>query len=159
MPAARIPAVALAAALAVLAAGCSKSENESAPDACLEGPSAYLDALRAAPAEVRLDGEAPISDCLPPGQEGGELADVGSAMIIAATRLNEEARENRGGQAAIELGYLLGAANRAAEDSGGIHRDLILRLGAAATFSPSGKPAPGFERSLARGREAGGKTG
>ena len=159
MPAARIPAVALAAALAVLAAGCSKSENESAPDACLEGPGVYLDALRAAPAEVRLDGEAPISDCLPPGQEGGELAEVGSAMITAATRLNAAARREAGGEEALSLGYLIGAAQRGAEDTAGIHTDLIRRLNTAARFDPSGTPPAAFERIFGRGYQAGREDG
>ena len=76
---ARKPA-ALALGIAVLLAGCSSSEDEEAPAACLAGSDAYLTALRAAPGEVRLQGETPISDCLTPDQEGGQLASIGKEM-------------------------------------------------------------------------------
>ena len=39
-----------------------------------------------------------------------------------------------------QLGYLLGAAQRGAEDTEGIHAELIRRLTAAARYSP-GQPA------------------
>lgn len=159
MPATRITVVAIAAALAALAAGCSKSEPESTPVACLEGPGAFLEALQGATADVRLGGETPISDCLVPGQEGGDLADVGSAMVTAATRLNAEARRDPGGRDTVELGYLVGAAERGAEDTSGIHSDLILRLNSAARFDPAGEPSAvfedGFERGLAAGKADG----
>ena len=126
----------LATALAALAAGCSKSEPDQAPVACLSGPPAYLSALRQAPGEVRLQGETPISDCLAAGQGGGELANVGSTMIATATRLNAEALKDPTGPATLELGYLLGAVQRGAEETGGIHQDLVRRLNAAAHYSP-----------------------
>ena len=155
----RVPATALAALIAALAAGCSQSEPDQAPDACLAGAQAYIDALEAAPGEVRLAGETPISECLPEDQEGGELAEVGSAMVTAATRLNGEALRDPGGDATVQLGYLIGAAEAAAEDSAGIHRDLILRLNTAARFDPSGQPSAEFERAFERGYEAGQETG
>lgn len=143
----------------MIAAGCSKSESEQAPVACLEGPDAYLAALADAPGEVRLGGETPISDCLPEDQEGGELAEVGSAMITTATRLNEEALRKPSGAASVQLGYLVGAAEAAAEDSAGIHSDLIRRLNTAARFDPTGEPSAEFEAAFERGYEAGRETG
>lgn len=156
---AAIPAAVAGLALAALTAGCSKSEPDQAPAACLEGPDAYIEALRGAPAEVRLREETPISDCLPPDQEGGELAQVGGAMIVAATRLNKEARGAAGGDAPVQLGYLVGASESAAEESAGIHADLLLRLTSAARFSPSGESSEQFERGYERGREAGREGG
>lgn len=153
-----IHAVAVAASVAAVLAGCSKSENEQAPAACLEGPAAYERALRAAPGEVRLGEDTSISDCLVSGQEGGELAEVGSSMVSAATRLNQRARETPGGHAPVELGYLVGAAERGAEDTSGIHEDLIRRLTAAARFAPAGIP-PEFESSYETGFEAGQESG
>jgi hypothetical protein len=155
---ARTPA-ALAITLAAVVLGCSKSEPEEAPVACLEGPGVYLQALRAAPGEVRLQDETPISDCLTQGQGGGELAEVGATMITVATRLNEEARSAPRSRRTVQLGYLIGAAERGAEDTSGIHQDLILRLNTAARFSPSGRPSPEFRRTFERGREAGRETG
>src|SRR5262245_37106436 len=154
-----IPVTALAALLIAFAAGCSKSEPDQAPSACLEGPQAYIDALQVATAEARLAGARPIADCLPGDQEGGELAEVGSAMVTAATRLNEEALRDPGGAATVQLGYLIGAAEAAAEDSAGIHSDLILRLNTAARFDPSGEPSAEFERAFERGYKAGRETG
>jgi hypothetical protein len=159
MPRAQVPQLALAVALAAFAAGCSKSEPEQAPSACLEGPGVYMEALQGTPGEVRLQGETPISGCIVPGQEGGELAAVGSTMITVATRLNAEARADPIGSATVELGYLVGAATRGAEDTSGIHEDLIRRLSAAARFSPTGEPSAVFERNFDLGFAAGREKG
>jgi hypothetical protein len=142
-----------------LAAGCGSDDSPDTPVACIGPASGYLDALRAAPGEVRLDGSTPISGCLVSEQEGGQLAQVGEAMVTAATKLNEEVR---GGNtdAALELGYLLGAVQEAASETGGIHEDLTLRLDAAANFTPDGEPFPApVERVLGEGYAAGQQSG
>ena len=151
-------ATALVTALALGIAGCTSQEDEETPSACLVEAPAYLQALRAAPGEVRLGGGTPISDCLPPEQEGGELAQVGSAMIAAATELNGEARADPGGEATVELGYLSGAVSRGADS---IHTDLARRVTTAAQFSPggSGTLSAEFLRGFGRGYEAGRDTG
>jgi hypothetical protein len=129
------------AALAAVAAGCGK-QDDSTPVACLEGTKAYLKALEAAPAneEVRVGGETLISECLAENQQNGDLARVGEAMIDAATTLNAESRAEPGGDAPLELGFLLGAAERGGESSQGIHSDLLRRLEVAARFAPKGEP-------------------
>ncbi len=152
--------IAIALALLVLtAAGCGEP-SDSTPVACLEGTSAYVKALADAPDAVELRGETPIGDCLAENQQAGDLATVGTAMVAAATRLNAEARAEPGGDANVELGYLLGAAERGAQDTSGIHADLIRRLSAAAHYSPDNRPLPpifvgtyrvGFEAGEARG--------
>jgi hypothetical protein len=152
-------AVASGAALAALAAGCGKSEPDDTPMACLAGPDAYLESLSAAPGEVRLDGETPISECLPADQEAGDLAEAGSAMVAAATSLNQEARADQAGPAPVQLGYLIGAAERGAEGTAGIHTDLVRRLNSAASFDPGGRPSEAFEQGFERGYEAGQETG
>lgn len=146
-------------ALLALGAGCSSSEPEVAPAACLAGPDAYLRALQGAPGEVRLQGETPISECLTSAQQGGELANVGSDMVQAATELNRRALEQANADAALQVGYLVGAAQRGAEETGGIHEDLIRRLNSAARFSRSGVPGAAFERSFGRGFAAGQESG
>jgi hypothetical protein len=150
-------ALLLVLVLALLATGCEGREEPHTPTACREGSDALLSALASAPDEVLLgDGTTRISDCLVRAQPGGQLAEVGGAMVEAATELNAEARRNPGGQANIALGYLLGAAEAAAEDTSGIHTDLIRRLEAAATFSPGGSGLPPqFDEALAKGRKAG----
>jgi len=145
----------LSATVAWAASGCG-AMSDSTPLACLEGSGAYLAALRDAPGAVELHGGTPISDCLVENQKAGDLAAVGTAMVTAATRLNAEARAEPGGGTNLRLGYLLGAAQRGAEGTNGIHADLIRRLSAAARYSPDGRPLPpAFLRSYREGFDAG----
>jgi len=131
---------------ALLIAGCG-SVDDSTPTACLEGPSFYLHKGR--------DGVL-ISECLPPNQQAGELATVGLAMLRATTKLNADARAEPGGAANLQLGYLLGAAQRGAEKTEGIHEELIRRLTAAARYSPDNRPLPAtFLAAYRRGFDAG----
>lgn len=133
----------LAVALLAIAflVGCG-DQDDSTPVACLEGPAVYEQALADAPGEVLLDGETPISDCFVRNQSSGDLTRVGEAMIEAATRLNGLARTEPGGDANLQLGYLLGAAERGAEESEGIHSDLVRRLVVAARFAPGKEGLP-----------------
>ncbi len=142
---------------ALAAAGCgSRGDDAQTPVACLEGSAAYLKALAAAPGKVALGGETPIGNCLAENQSGGDLATVGEAMISTATALNTEAREDPGGKATLELGYLVGAAKRGAEETEGIHSDLIRRLLVAARFAPGGEPlSPAFLATYEEGFDAG----
>jgi hypothetical protein len=141
------------------AAGCGETDD-STPVACLEGTGTYVEALGDAPGVVRLNGETLISECLAENQQAGDLASVGTAMVAAATRLNAEARAKPGGDANLQLGYLLGAAERGAEHTDGIHAELIRRLSTAARYSPDNRPLPpaflhayreGFDAGEARG--------
>jgi len=148
-----LPLLAFVASLIVLG-GCG-GPDASTPVACLEGAPAYLRALGDAPGEVELGG-APISDCLVQNQTGGDLATVGTAMLTATTKLNAAARAEPGGAANLELGYLLGAAQRGAEGTEGIHAELIRRLTAAARYSPDNRPLPAtFLDAYQRGFDAG----
>jgi hypothetical protein len=141
------------------AVGCGKDDS-STPVACLEGSDTYLRALAAAPGEVRLDGETPISECLAENQAGGELATVGEAMVETATTLNAEAREEPGGEASVQLGYLIGAVMRGTEPTEGIHADLVRRLAVAARYAPGRRPLPpAFLAAYGRGFEAGREHG
>ncbi len=130
--------------------------DDSTPVACLEGAPAYLHALRDAPGAVELSGTTPISSCLAQNQTGGDLATVGTAMLASTTKLNVEARAEPGGAANLQLGYLLGAAERGADGTEGIHAELIRRLSAAARYSPDNQPLPaGFLDAYRRGFDAG----
>jgi len=143
-------------ALALFAAGCGGSDDDSTPVACLEGATPYLRALEDAPGEVRLGDGTAISECLVANQSGGDLAEVGATMVAAATELNAAARGAPGGAANLRLGYLLGAAQQGAEDTEGIHDELLRRLTAAARYSPADRPLPpAFQRAYRHGYEAG----
>lgn len=142
----RLLSLALTLGLVLAAAGCGEGDD-STPVACLEGPAFY---------EERHQSGVLISECLTESQSGGDLANVGAAMLSAATELNGEAREQPGGAANVQLGYLLGAAQRGADGSEGIHDELVRRLAAAARYSPDNRPLPpAFRRAYRRGFDAG----
>ena len=149
----------LVAAACLAAAGCGEP-SDSTPVACLEGSGAYLEALGGAPGSVELNGETLISECLAGNQQAGDLATVGTALVGTATRLNAAARTEIGGDANLQLGYLLGAAERGAESTEGIHTDLIRRLSAAARYSPDNRPLPpAFMQTYREGFDAGAAGG
>lgn len=148
-------AILLAAAAVLAAFGCGRSTDDSTPVACLEGEGTYLRALQQAPGEVELSDGVPISDCLAANQQAGDLATVGTALVEGATKLNGEARTDPGGAAAVRLGYLIGAAERGAERTAGIHAELLRRLTVAARFSPEGPLPAAFLRAYREGFDAG----
>jgi hypothetical protein len=148
-------AIALTVAAVLAAAGCGRADGTT-PASCLDGSSAYLRALPAAPGAVTLAGATPISDCLVENQKAGDLATVGTAMLAAVTKLNAEARTEPGGDLNLQLGYLLGAAQRGADSTDGIHAELVRRLSAAARYSPDNRPLPpAFLRTYRKGFDAG----
>jgi hypothetical protein len=150
-------ALAVAATATALIVGCGSSQDDQAPGVCPVGNEAYLRALEKAPEPVLLGSTTPISDCLVPQQSQGQLASIGEQMIVAATKLNNEARHDPGGPAAVELGYLLGAVSKGTDP---IHTDLVRRLNSSAHFSETGGALPaGFERAFGRGYAAGQRSG
>ena len=105
---------------------------------------------------MRLAGTTPISECLVPEQDAGQLANIGQEMIVAATKLNAAARAGSI-PATVQLGYLIGAVAKGAD---AIHTDLARRLNAAARFSQTGGTLPAsFERAFGRGYAAGHTSG
>jgi hypothetical protein len=155
----RFAAASLLACLALAGSGCG-GQGDLTPVTCLEGAAAYEKALQSAPGDVLLGGETPISDCLASNQKAGDLARVGEAMVETATSLNAEAREEGGGDAAVQLGYLLGAIQRGADSSEGIHADLVRRLTVAARYAPGKEPlSPAFYRAYRTGYAAGRREG
>ena len=152
--------LALPLALCVTLAACSSGGGEGTPPACLGSAGDYLRALEAAPDEVRLEGGTAISDCIVSDQDPAELGMVGESVVEAATDLNASARRDPAGHSTVRLGYLVGAVQRGASGTGGIHPDLVRRLDAAARFNEGGRPLPAsFERAFGRGYAAGQETG
>jgi hypothetical protein len=152
----RTPVIALIA-LALLLSACGSGEDDAeTPVACKVSAAEYRSALAAAPGEVGLSDDTLISECLVPEQTGGDLATVGKEMIATATALNEEARQDPTGAAAVQLGYLIGAIERGAE---GIHADLVRRVNSAARYSPEGLLPAEFERTFGTGYAAGLESG
>jgi hypothetical protein len=153
-----IAAIAVTSLCAAGLAACGSSGSPSTPSACLRGPSNFLTGLAKAPGPVRLDGGTLISDCVVPAQKGGALSTVGQGLVIAATKLNVSGRADPTGNDPVELGYLVGAIERGAADTAGIHADLLRRLDSAARFSPGALP-PAFATGYATGMAAGKKSG
>jgi hypothetical protein len=110
---------------AAVFATCGEDDRQ-VPVACTEGPAAVRNALRDAPGAVRLEG-ARLSDCLVEGANAGDLQSVGTSFLRAATALAPEARRDPEGRAALELGYLVGAARRGGSTQG-VHHELLRRL-------------------------------
>jgi hypothetical protein len=146
---------------ALALAGCGNAnEAGHTPDACLSGPIYFNAALKEAPGRVRLPGNTPISGCLVSNQTAGDLSNVGGYLVQTATRLNAQARRDPGGAATVQLGYLVGAATRGANETAGIHDELIRRLEAAALYGPAGKPPPQpFDHQYKTGYAAGKENG
>jgi hypothetical protein len=152
----RRSSIALVVAAIVAISGCGAKKNDLAPAACLVPNQAYLRSLERAPAQVRLAGTTPISDCLVPEQDGGQLANIGQEMIVAATKLNAQARAGSI-PATLQLGYLIGAVSKGTD---AIHTDLVRRLNSAARFSETRGALPAsFERAFGRGYAAGHTSG
>src|ERR1044072_8260477 len=103
----RRPLLLFALVSLIAVTGCG-GPDDSTPTVCLEGPSFYLGKGR--------DGVL-ISDCLAENQTGGDLANVGTAMLAAAIKLNSQASAEPGGTANVQLGYLLRRAARGGERS------------------------------------------
>lgn len=153
-PAKRHKAAVLATLLsgALLAAGCSRDQEESVPVACKEGAGGLRAALARAPERVELDGTA-LSDCLARGAEGGDVQQVGAAFVAEAARLAGAARTEPDGPDALRLGYLVGAARRGAAETQGIFDELIRRLDQELTGinTSTGSYRRGYEAGRSRG--------
>jgi hypothetical protein len=147
-------ASALLIPLVLLVAGCGSSDGGDTPAACLAGPAFYLKALQAAPGPVRLAGETPISDCLVEDQSAGDLADLGQSLVRVATLLSAAAQRDPGGQQTLRLGYLVGAVEKGASETSGIHTDLVRRIEASARYLKS-RGTSSFDLAYARGYAAG----
>ena len=144
----------LAAALVGIAlAGCGEDTGTDVPAACRDAtPEEVLVALEAAPGEVRLSG-TPLSECFNRNANPGDVQGLGAVLIEVAENLANEAREEPEGEAPTRLGYLLGAAERGAGHTQGIHSELIRRL--ENTSAGIDSSDPGYRQGLAAGRATG----
>ena len=131
----RIGAAALAC-IALAVVGCGGGSNDKIhvtdlPRQCIGDSGGLLKALAAAPGPVRVDGE-PISQCFSRKHDSVEMQALGTGLLAAAETLGDRARGGSD-KAALQLGYLVGAAERGATRSG-IADELIRRLQAETTL-------------------------
>ena len=113
--------------LALCIAGCSREGREALPAACREGAPTVREALRAAPADVRIDG-TPLSACLGDESDSGELRDVGTAYLDTAASLSSAAVKEPDSPEATQLGYLIGAVRRSESAEQGVNYEMVRRL-------------------------------
>ena len=129
--------------LLAAAAGCGSSSAEELPSACSD-QDAIRAALADAPGRVLLDGR-PLSRCFTRAGDAGAVQVAGGAMV-------EVAEDLAGAGEALELGYLVGAAQRGSTRSEGLHYEVVRRIEQAA--EPVAGSA-GYRRGLKAGRSAG----
>jgi hypothetical protein len=137
------------AALVVVAAlaGCGGSGSEKLPAACIQGPGTVLKALAGAPGDVRIDG-VPISQCFNRNAGGTDEQILGTNLLSAAQQLGDRAAADPEGTAALQFGYLVGAAQRGARRNG-LAAELIRRL------RQEQGSLPGRSAAFRRGHRAG----
>lgn len=162
-------AIALAlSALALPFVGCSDGRQVATPPACMTAAQDWVTALAAAPDRVLIDQASPISDCLPKYQGAAQIQEVGDTAVEAATQLSAFLKAGSGGQAgkdsessaeaALMAGYLVGAVEKGAASTNGIHDTLVQRVKAAAT-NHLDEASPKVRAQYRKGREAGLESG
>jgi hypothetical protein len=134
----------------VVLAGCGGGADVTLPQACIQGPGAVLKALAKAPGRVAIQG-TPISGCFSREATGDDEQIVGTNLLAAAQELNDRATTGDA-TAALQLGYLIGAAERGAKHSG-VADELVRRLQDETTVARSARDA------YTRGHDAGASQG
>jgi hypothetical protein len=143
----------LTLAVALAAAGCG-DEDRPLPAACASGPGPAVRALGTAPGPVRLAGETTLSSCVERARSDADIQTVGTMLTRTADVL--AGAMDRSDEAALQLGYLIGAVRKGARHTNGIHQELLRRVEQA--IGLDGPPAPrraAFDRGLAAGERSG----
>ncbi len=151
-----VPALVALAALALAAAGCGEQAPTPLAEGCTANPDGIVEALRTAPGPVLLEDGSRLSRCVADGTDEGELLLVGVAFSRAAERLRETAETDP--EAALRLGYLVGATQKGATRTNGVMAELVRRIEVAAGRT-SDDASPAAQRALERGLQAGGDVG
>jgi hypothetical protein len=140
-------------AVALAAAGCGE-DDRPLPTACASGPGPAVRALTSAPGPVRLAGGTKLSSCVERARSEADLQTVGSVLTRTADEL--AGAMDRSDEAALQLGYLIGAVRKGARHTSGIHEELVRRVEQA--IGVDGAPPPrraAFDRGLAAGERTG----
>ena len=150
---AMVRVLALLAAASLAACG---SATDPLDEACVSGPAAIERALTRAPAAVTLPSGARLSQCVSNARSDADLQTAGAVLTRAADHLSAQARAGDA-DAALRLGYLVGAARRGAKRTAGIHAELQRHIErAAAVLDGTGAR---IAAALAHGQRAGEATG
>src|SRR5690606_14880187 len=129
----------LALATLALTAGCGA---DPLPEACTRATTAdILGALERAPDDGRLPDGTALSGCVDGATDDAELQALGLRFVAVADRLAAAIGDDP--DAAFQLGYLIGAAERGAGPTGGGQAELVRRL----------RQVVSFQRGLERHRD------
>jgi len=144
------------AALGVTVGACGAGDPPPLDAVCTSSPDVIEHALDRAPAPVTLgDGHAPVGVRLARAQRRG-APDRRRGPDPCGRRPRRRAQHGDP-QAAVGLGYLVGAARRGAKRTAGIHAELQRRVESSARVLADG--GPDVARALQRGVRAGEATG
>ena len=103
---------------------------------------------------MTLGDGTPLSQCIRRTRTAGDLQNVGVAFSNAAEDLEAEAP--RDPEAALRLGYLVGAVRRGTVVGAGIQDELLRRIERSADLD---RATPEAARALEQGLQAGERTG
>lgn len=156
---------------ALMGSGCGKDEPTRTPVACESGTESWHEALLRREPRL-LEGETPISACLPADQTAADQETVGRIATEVASELSRHLqREVPRLELTVDraygpgptgyaeaLGYLVGSLERGADKSQGIHATLVNRVEAAASNRLDGYPEV-VRKSWQEGYEAGLESG
>ena len=145
--------LALLAAASLAACGAA---GDPLDEACVSGPRAIERALARAPGPVTLPSGTRLSQCVSNARNDADLQTAGAVLTRAADHLSAQAATGDA-EAALRLGYLVGAARRGAQRTAGIHAELQRHIERSAAVL-DGKGAR-IAAALARGQRAGEATG
>jgi len=145
----------VAAIGALLLVGCGSSEPDPVPAACLDEPATIERALERAPAQVRLADGTPLSRCVSlAAARDGDLQALGVSLVRVADDLRSDAFGDP--EAAMRLGYLIGAVRRGASKTPGVAAQLARRIEQTAAFDADAGLARGeLLRGVMLGEDAG----
>jgi hypothetical protein len=135
-----------------LAGGCGG--DDKAPAAGGVGARTVLGALQRAPGHVALEDGTLISTCVKRSLGAGEIQTLGFTYVAAAN--SELKLMRRTDDAALRLGFLVGAVRRGANKTNGVQLELVRRLEqVAGVDGPAGTGRAAYRRGMAAGEDHG----
>jgi hypothetical protein len=140
-------------AVLLLLAGCSEQGTPPPSPECTAGAAEVTKALAAVPGDVTLSDGTRLSECVRNADSDAEQQNLGIVLTAVAEDLEAQAPEDP--RAALQLGYLVGAARRGAPGESALQFELVRRLEGSV---PRELP-PDAKRSLAEGLAAGEERG
>jgi hypothetical protein len=137
-----------------LAAACGEEEVPPVASSCTGDSEGIVRALDRAPRAVELSDGATISACLRNARTDAELQNVGVTLAGAAEELEGRALDGDE-EAALRLGYLVGAARTGASTTSGVGAELVRRLERSAGIDAVSTVDDALEQGIAAGERRG----